>query len=69
MTTKVSIKHGMLVFDKDDLAVALMISDEACEGYPITISADLELVLAYIRAKEPALYMKGITSDMLIKYT
>jgi len=63
------IEHDRLTLLDDNLAVALAIDDGACEGYPVRVSINLERLLAYIREEDPALYMKGVTTDMLRDYT
>lgn len=36
---------------------------------PQTVTIDVEAFLAKVREDNPKLYMRGVTSDMLIKYT
>lgn len=61
---------NMMIFKKDGSVQISTDEEQTLEDtYILDAILDLKALLAYVRKENPALYMKGITNDMLIKYT
>lgn len=65
-----TILDDTLVITKEDIHTKIAIDKGELEPvYTLEAMVDIAELLAYIRKEDPALYMKGVTTDMIREYT